>query len=131
MGRRFWVSREYHLTMSSNKQLLQSNEPRSDDVSAIQKDVDLATEAMKRNLESKQQGNERLDNVHQMADDLKNESKAFQTGSTQLKNQLWWKNVKLNAIIALIVIIMLIIIIVTIKNAFTRRRLLELHELSF
>lgn len=45
------------------------------------------------------------------ADQLQSQAHQFKKGATKIRKQMWWKNVKLNIIIACVVILILIIII--------------------
>jgi len=57
---------------------------------------------------------ENLENLSDKADKMKTTSNQFKKSATTIKRNMWWKNMKLNLIIAVVVIVILIIIIVPI-----------------
>jgi hypothetical protein len=48
-----------------------------------------------------------------MKDDLQNQANQFKRGSTKLRKAMWWKNVKLNLMIAGVCLVIIVIIIST------------------
>lgn len=85
-----------------------------DQVYQIQKKVDATKEEMYNNINMAMQAGENLNALNDKTELLEEEAGMFKKQSTTLKNQAWWKNMKLNAIIggiALVFIIFLIIMI--------------------
>ncbi|KCV69018.1 hypothetical protein H696_04438 [Fonticula alba] len=76
-----------------------------------QSQVDEVVSIMHQNLGKVMERGERLDDLQERTDQLQNQANQFRTGATKIRKQFWWKNVKLNLIIAGIVILLLIIII--------------------
>ena len=53
-----------------------------------------------------------LENIENMTEDLQNQAGMFQSNTHDLRRKMWWKNVKMKIILALIVIAILTAIIV-------------------
>lgn len=51
---------------------------------------------------------ERLEDLMNKTDEMANEADQFRRGATKLKNAMWWKNVRLMIILAVVVIVSLI-----------------------
>jgi vesicle-associated membrane protein 4 len=65
------------------------------------------------NINKVMERGEKLDSLQTKTEDLQQGALQFKRGATRVRKQMWWKNMKLNMIIALAVIIILIIIIGT------------------
>eukprot|EP01086_Lenisia_limosa_P004368 TRINITY_DN195_c1_g1_i1.p1 TRINITY_DN195_c1_g1~~TRINITY_DN195_c1_g1_i1.p1 ORF type:complete len:101 (-),score=36.18 TRINITY_DN195_c1_g1_i1:82-384(-) len=77
----------------------------SDKVANLQNDVDDVKVIMQDNIDKVIDRGEKLDTMQNKADNLNNQAGAFQKRSTQLKREMWWKNMKLNLIIGGIILI--------------------------
>lgn len=99
-----------------------------DKVKAIQKEIDSVKDIMMENIGNYKQRQikyfeyeiniyidhvlkrgERLEDLMNKTDEMANEADQFRRGATKLKNAMWWKNVRLMIILAVVVIVSLIL----------------------
>ncbi|KAI9184489.1 Vesicle membrane receptor protein (v-SNARE) [Blastocladiella emersonii ATCC 22665] len=79
--------------------------------SAIQNQVNEVVGIMQQNIEKVMERGERLDTLQNKTEDLNHSAGQFRRGATKVRKQMWWKNMKLKIIIALVVIAVLLAII--------------------
>jgi len=77
----------------------------------IKNQVDEVTEIMRDNVDTVLNRGEALDDMICRADDLQATTNAFQQQTTQINRTLYWKNIRLKLIIALIIIVIIAIIV--------------------
>lgn len=83
------------------------------DFNKIQKAKNEITEikgVMINNIELILQRGEKIDNLHNKAHELEQQSVSFHRNSQSLKKRMWWRNAKLFAILIIIIVIIIIII---------------------
>lgn len=75
-----------------------------DQVSALQSKVDATTRQMQDNVTQAVSNLENTDALSQKTDMLEEDAAVFKKGATKVRQQAWWKNMKLNIIIAIIAV---------------------------
>ncbi|KAI3629558.1 hypothetical protein MIR68_012380 [Amoeboaphelidium protococcarum] len=91
-----------------------SSRPNNDKTAQVQQEVDAVVGIMHDNIHKVMDRGEKLDSLQTKTDDLQQGALQFKRGASRVRQQMWWKNMKLNAIICIVVIIILLIIIVPI-----------------
>ncbi|XP_042561999.1 vesicle-associated membrane protein 4 isoform X1 [Clupea harengus] len=86
--------------------------PKNDKVRQVQSQVDEVIDVMQENISKVIERGERLDDLQDKSESLSDNASAFSSRSKQLHRRMWWRDVKMKAIIALVVVILLLIIIV-------------------
>ncbi|KAJ1617204.1 synaptobrevin-domain-containing protein, partial [Pavlovales sp. CCMP2436] len=103
---------------SGSDPLVGGGYPRSDDrVGHVQREVETVSGIMKENVQSLVQQGERLDELNSKTDDLLSEARNFKKSSTDMKNALWWKDMRMKLMIGGVVFVVVLIIFFNIKNA--------------
>eukprot|EP00052_Salpingoeca_macrocollata_P025276 m.230037 g.230037 ORF g.230037 m.230037 type:complete len:96 (+) comp22404_c0_seq2:2240-2527(+) len=82
-----------------------------------QDEVDQVVGIMRQNVEKVLERDQKLGDLEDRSDALKDGASRFQSSSRKLKNQMWWKNMKFMLILAAVIIIILIIIVVVIVKS--------------
>ena len=101
------------LRQSKKKQLKMSTSGSGGDkTKQVQKEVDEVVGIMNENINKVMERGEKLDSLQMKTEDLQQGALQFKRGATRVRKQMWWKNMKLNLLIAVVVIIILLIIIV-------------------
>lgn len=80
----------------------------------VQKEVDDVVGIMHENINKVMDRGEKLDSLQTKTEDLQQGALQFKRGASRVRKQMWWKNMKLNLIIAAVVIIILLLIILPI-----------------
>jgi vesicle-associated membrane protein 7 len=89
----------------------------SDDaIASAQREIDDVRGIMTRNIESLLERGERIDLLVDKTDRLGGSAREFRVRSRGLKRQMWWKNVKLMAMLALVLVLVVFIIVMTVRN---------------
>lgn len=89
----------------------------SDDaLSNAKKGIEDVRGVMTKNIESLLERGERLDLLVDKTDRLGGSAREFRVRSRGLKRQMWWKNVKLMALLGLVSFLIIIVIIIAVKN---------------
>lgn len=79
--------------------------------------VDQVVSIMKNNIEKVLQRDDKLSDLENRSEDLREGSRKFEKISTKLKNKLWCKNIKfIMAIIVVFLILIMIIVLIIIKK---------------
>jgi len=91
------------------KKMSQGGNP--DKVKQVQAQVEEVKGIMHQNIEKVIERGDKIENLQEKTDELQNSAQQFKKSTTKLKRQMWWKNMKLNLIIAFIVIAILLILI--------------------
>jgi len=73
---------------------------------------------MHNNIDVMLKNHEKVSTIHDKTEIMQNNAKQFKKQATAVHRQMWWRNCKLNMIIALIVIAVLLVIIVPIVLKF-------------
>lgn len=89
---------------------------REDAISNAQREIDDVRGIMTRNIEGLLERGERIDLLVDKTDRLGGSAREFRVRSRGLKRQMWWKNVKLMGLLALVVILIVLAIVIAVKT---------------
>ncbi|KAG8436670.1 hypothetical protein GDO86_007674 [Hymenochirus boettgeri] len=81
---------------------------------SVQNQVDEVIDVMQENITKVIERGERLDDLQDKSESLADNATAFSSRSRHLRRQMWWRECKMKAIVALVFIIILLVIIVPI-----------------
>lgn len=90
---------------------------RDDAIGNARREIDDVRGIMTKNIESLLERGERLDLLVDKTDRLGGSAREFRVRSRGLKRQMWWKNVKLMALLALVIFLIVMALVIAIKNA--------------
>jgi len=76
---------------------------------------------MHNNIENLVRNVDNLEVLHDKTETMRDTSNQFKKGTGTLKRKMWWRNMKLNLIIALVVIIIIAIIIIAVVIPLTKK----------
>ncbi|NXP58253.1 VAMP4 protein, partial [Chloropsis cyanopogon] len=77
----------------------------------VQNQVDEVIDVMQENITKVIERGERLDDLQDKSDSLSDNAAAFSKRAKHLRRQMWWRDCKMKAIIAMVVLILLLVII--------------------
>lgn len=89
---------------------------RDDAIGTAKREIDDVKGIMTKNIESLLERGERLDLLVDKTDRLGGSAREFRVRSRGLKRQMWWKNVKLMALLGLVVFLIIMAIVVSVKG---------------
>ncbi|TQN74268.1 Vesicle-associated membrane protein [Colletotrichum shisoi] len=89
---------------------------KDDAISNVQREIDDVRGIMTRNIEGLLERGERIDLLVDKTDRLGGSAREFRVRSRGLKRKMWWKNVKLMALLTLVVVLIVLAIVVAVKN---------------
>lgn len=90
---------------------------QNDAISNAKREIDDVRGIMTKNIESLLERGERLDLLVDKTDRLGGSAQEFRVRSRGLKRQMWWKNIKLMALLGLVLFLIILAIIIAVKNA--------------
>lgn len=90
---------------------------RDDAISNVQREMDDVRGIMTKNIEGLLERGERIDLLVDKTDRLGGSAREFRVRSRGLKRQMWWKNVKLMALLVIVLILIISSIVIAVKNA--------------
>ncbi|KAI1461302.1 synaptobrevin [Annulohypoxylon moriforme] len=90
---------------------------RDDAITNVQREIDDVRGIMTRNIEGLLERGERIDLLVDKTDRLGGSAREFRVRSRGLKRQMWWKNVKLMALLVIVLVLIIVAIVIAIKNA--------------
>jgi hypothetical protein len=90
---------------------MNSQQPNNTNITRIQEKIDKTNKIMSDNIKIAFNNTEKIEDLEAQTGELEHNAEIFQLRSTQLKNKLWWKDVKIKVIICSVLSITLIIII--------------------
>ncbi|KAH8912386.1 synaptobrevin-domain-containing protein [Coniochaeta sp. PMI_546] len=91
---------------------------KSDDaIGNAKKEIDDVRGIMTRNIEGLLERGERIDLLVDKTDRLGGSAREFRVRSRGLKRKMWWKNVKLMSLLAVVLILIVLAIVLAVKNA--------------
>lgn len=90
---------------------------REDAISNVQREMDDVKGIMTRNIEGLLERGERIDLLVDKTDRLGGSAREFRVRSRGLKRQMWWKNVKLMALLVFVLLLIVVTIVIAVKNA--------------
>jgi len=82
-----------------------------DKIAAVARKVDTVKIVMQENVDAALQNCVKLESIELAAEDLQQQAGVFRRNAKDLKNKMWWKDMKMKLIIAAIIIVILIVII--------------------
>jgi vesicle-associated membrane protein 7 len=85
---------------------------QNDAIGNAKREIDDVRGIMTKNIESLMERGERLDLLVDKTDRLGGSAREFRVRSRGLKRQMWWKNVKLMALLAVVVIVIILAIVI-------------------
>lgn len=88
---------------------------RDDAISTAQREIDDVRGIMTRNIEGLLERGERIDLLVDKTDRLGGSAREFRVRSRGLKRQMWWKNVKLMALMVLVAVLIIVAIVLAVK----------------
>ena len=88
-----------------SKQMDHWSDPRNDKINQMKKDIDDTKNIMVQNIEKVLERGERIDLLVTRTEEMQEQSYKFKSGATDLKKKLWWKNMKLWIVIAVLVVV--------------------------
>ncbi|KAH6856648.1 synaptobrevin-domain-containing protein [Chaetomium sp. MPI-CAGE-AT-0009] len=89
---------------------------RDDALGHVRREMDDVRGVMTRNIEGLLERGERIDLLVDKTDRLGQGASEFRVRSRGIKRRMWWKNVKLMALLAFVVVLILATIVVSVKN---------------
>ncbi|KAL2204618.1 synaptobrevin-domain-containing protein [Sarocladium strictum] len=89
---------------------------RDDAIGTAKREIDDVKGIMTKNIESLLERGERLDLLVDKTDRLGGSAREFRVRSRGLKRQMWWKNVKLMALLGLVIFLVIMAIVVSVKG---------------
>jgi vesicle-associated membrane protein 7 len=89
---------------------------QQDAIGNAKREIDDVRGIMTKNIESLLERGERLDLLVDKTDRLGGSAHEFRVRSRGLKRQMWWKNVKLMALLALVTFLIIMAIVISVKN---------------
>jgi len=91
-----------------------SNEKDVDKISAIHAELDDVKNIMQENIEKVVKRGENLQDLELTTQQLEAESGSFRVRATQLKNSIWWGNIRMKIIIGVVILVVIGLIIMAI-----------------
>jgi len=88
-----------------------SNNPSADKLNRLKGEVDEVKSVMVQNIEKVLERGEKIELLVDKTDSLSQNAFKFKKQSTQLKRAMWWKNVKLMALIIFLILVVIYIIV--------------------
>lgn len=92
-----------------------TNGGQHDAIGNAKREIDDVRGIMTKNIDSLLERGERLDLLVDKTDRLGGSAREFRVRSRGLKRQMWWKNVKLMALLALVVFLIIMVIVIASK----------------
>lgn len=89
---------------------------RDDAISNAQREIDDVRGIMTRNIEGLLERGERIDLLVDKTDRLGGSAREFRVRSRGLKREMWWKNVKLMALLVLVLVLIILAIVIAVKT---------------
>ncbi|RYP16840.1 hypothetical protein DL765_004861 [Monosporascus sp. GIB2] len=89
---------------------------RDDAISNVQREIDDVRGIMTRNIEGLLERGERIDLLVDKTDRLGGSAREFRVRSRGLKRRMWWKNIKLMGLLALVLVLIIVTIVISVKN---------------
>ena len=95
-----------------------SNTEGGDAIGNVRREIDDVRGIMTRNIEGLLERGERIDLLVDKTDRLGGSAREFRVRSTGLKRRMWWKNVKLMGLLALVVVLILVTVVISVRSNF-------------
>lgn len=92
---------------------------KSDDaIGNARREIEDVKGIMTKNIEGLLERGERIDLLVDKTDRLGGSAREFRVRSRGLKRKMWWKNVKLMALLATVLVLIVLAIVISVKNAY-------------
>lgn len=88
-----------------------------DAINNAQREIDDVRGIMTRNIEGLLERGERIDLLVDKTDRLGGSAREFRVRSRGLKREMWWKNVKLMALLVLVFVLVVLAIVIAVKTS--------------
>lgn len=88
-----------------------------DAIGNAKREIDDVRGIMTRNIEGLLERGERIDLLVDKTDRLGGSAREFRVRSRGLKRKMWWKNVKLMSLLAVVLVLIVLAIVIAVKNA--------------
>ncbi|XP_059369087.1 vesicle-associated membrane protein 4-like isoform X1 [Carassius carassius] len=85
---------------------------QNEKIKQVQSQVDEVIDVMQENISKVIERGERLDELQDKSESLSDNASAFSSRAKQLHRRMWWRDMKIKMIIALVVVILLLVIII-------------------
>jgi vesicle-associated membrane protein 7 len=89
---------------------------QNDAITNVQREIDDVRGIMTRNIEGLLERGERIDLLVDKTDRLGGSAREFRVRSRGLKRKMWWKNVKLMTLLAVVIALIIVAIVIAVKN---------------
>ncbi|ODO03240.1 hypothetical protein I350_06085 [Cryptococcus amylolentus CBS 6273] len=86
-------------------------------IAAIQSQIDETIDTMHDNITKVTERGENLDNLQNKTDELAVSARGFKTSASNVRRQMWWKDMKMRVIIGIGICVLIIVIVVPIVKA--------------
>ena len=90
---------------------------RDDAIGNAKREIDDVRGIMTKNIDTLLERGERLDLLVDKTDRLGGSAREFRVRSRGLKRQMWWKNIKLMGLLAVVMFLIVMVMVIAIKNA--------------
>lgn len=114
-GQPYYGCASFNGTLKALMHKFGSEDINADQLSSVRRDIDDVRGIMGRNIESLLERGERIDLLVDQTDRLGGSARDFRVRSRGLKRQMWWKNIKLMALMGLILVLIVLTIVLSIK----------------
>ncbi|CAO3569512.1 unnamed protein product [Mortierella alpina] len=101
---------EFSKTLAAQMEYFSTN-PNADRIKQVKGEIEQVKDVMVQNIERVLERGERIELLVDKTDNLNQQAFAFKRRSTALKRTMWWKNMKLMAILVLVIIFLTYLII--------------------
>lgn len=89
---------------------------QNDAITTAKREIDDVRGIMTKNIEGLLERGERLDLLVDKTDRLGGSAREFRVRSRDLKRRMWWKNIKLMALLAVVVVLIIFVIVIAVRN---------------
>ncbi|XP_060722696.1 vesicle-associated membrane protein 4 isoform X2 [Tachysurus vachellii] len=86
--------------------------PQNDKIRQVQSQVDEVIDVMQENISKVIERGERLEDLQDKSESLSDNASAFSSRAKQLHRRMWWRDIKMKMIVALVIVVLLLIIII-------------------
>ncbi|KAG0238937.1 hypothetical protein BGW42_000099 [Actinomortierella wolfii] len=104
---------EFSKTIAKQMEYFSTN-PNADRIKQVQGEIEQVKDVMVHNIERVLERGERIELLVDKTDNLNHQAYAFKKRSTALKRSMWWKNVKLMAILIFVMIVISYLIVASV-----------------
>ena len=99
-----------NMTADSSGSLPKKSEDSTDKTKKVQEQVDDVTKIMQKNVQDAMKRGEQLEDLEAQTAALEEGSRAFNKNTEKVKSNLWWKNMKMWAILIGIIVAIILVV---------------------